>query len=325
MVHNNITGNGDNLLFSPIFSRKGWGIVTRYELPVGSYGTRLFTEYTHVSASPTGAGFGSYDYSGQVNVFTPGVLQILYDNHNMRVSTDLAFNIMQSDGNAFNDTVDVERKQIRSLRYGVQLDRDDSSGNTSLRNEVGWGLDVFGGTTNASEKLSNPGGGTNFIRYTASLARAQNLPWGTQGLFQAIINLTPNSMNSFDQWGPGGTFLGRGYRESYVGGDSALLLTSEWRTPFFFFPKSWKFPKSEDAWRDRINMVFFLDYSQTHLNNQEGDDIDPTEQFLGTGAGLRINFSKYLTGRIDLAFPILRPTPFSQEPRIHFGLQSAII
>lgn len=320
-VHNNITGSGDSLLVSPIFSRKGQGVISRYEYPLNNRGTRLFMEYSFVHAKPEGKAYDGFGEFGNLHVFTPGISQILYDKKNTRVMADLAFNFKNSV--AYSHSTAIEREQIRDIRFGVQWDRDDAHGNTATRHEFGVGIPLFGASLNRAPLLSNPNGGSQFFRYTGSVVRTQSLPWGSEGIVQAVYNVTSNSMNSFDQWGPGGAFLGRGYRESFVGGDTGVLVTAEWHVPCFFIPKRWKLPGSEETLRNSIKLVAFADYTQTHLNNQAAG-VEKDFVFVGTGLGIRANLNKYLTGRIDFAMPLVRQLTFNQTPRIHFGLQSAL-
>jgi hemolysin activation/secretion protein len=321
-IHNNITGHGDSLLLAPIFSLKGQGVISRYELPVGRHGTRLFGEYAFNHVRPLGADFNDYKAHGSSHVFTAGLQQILYDKNHMRIAADTAFSILQQ-RSVFADNQPLEREQIRNLRLGIQLDRDDRSGNTSMRHEVDWGVPLFAGTPNSSDKLSYTGGGNNYFWYTGSLVRTQNLPGKMTLISQVVVNLTDSQLPSFYQWGPGGSFLGRGYRESYLGGDSAILFTNDLRIPMYFIPKKWHWPGMEDSVRENTLFNVFFDYTQSHLNKSD-NDTDATEQLMGTGVGLRVNVGKKMSLRADLGVPLLRMTPFSQRPRLHFGIQYAI-
>lgn len=321
-IHNNISGYGDTLMVSSVRSREGYGIITHYEIPVGRHGTRLVGEYSHVNAVPIGPGFNNLSWDGISNVYSIGVLQPLIDRNQYRVTLDAWFDVKQADTDV--NGIDIEREQYRNLRLGLQFDQDDNSGNTSLRNEVALGLDILGATQNNSPLNAIPTAGGQYFRYTGSVIRTQSLPWGTEGIFRVIGQLTADRLNPFEVYGAGGTFYGRGYREGYFPGDCALFASAEWRVPFFLASKSLKLPGTDDFVRDKVKLLTFLDYSATHNNNQDAG-VDANEQFLGTGLGIRIDWSQYFSGRLDLGFPLLQQQPFSSGARIHFGIQSKLI
>lgn len=323
VVHNNLLGFGDTLSLTGMAGgRGGTGFFGRYETPINSHGTRVFTELGLVNAQPENFAFRDFNYNkAQAWIWSTGLKQILFDKNETRLAADATFDIKQMDTQ--DDGVDLEREQYRQLRLGLQLDRNDKSGYTSLREEIGWGLNVFGATLAGSPKASTDNAGGQYIRFTTTLARIQKMMWGTEGQLLATLQYSPSHLPAMEQYFAGGTFTGRGYREGLYGGDTFGFVSAQWNVPAFFIPKNWKIPKTEVSLRDNIKLVFFADYVYTHLNKLAAGS-DASENMLGVGAGIRAKLTKYLNARLDLAFPVLRQNNYSQQPRIHFGLESAI-
>lgn len=80
---------------------------------------------------------------------------------------------------------------------------------------------------------------------------------------------------------------------------------------------------SDDKLRDSIKFLTFVDYTWSHVNNTDVS-TDSSDQLLSTGVGVRVNLAKYINGRLDVGFPLLREYPYKNRPRIHFGIESAI-
>jgi hemolysin activation/secretion protein len=323
VVHNNIFGFGDTLTLTGVgASRNGYGFFGRYETPINAHGTRLFTEGGIVNAAPKTPLFSSFDYNvARAYLWSLGVKQILWDKNQTRLAADATFDIKQM--RTQESQQDLEREQFRQLRFGLQLDRADKTGTTTLREEVGWGLDVLGATLSGSEKASTDRAGGQYVRFTTTASRIQQLPWGTEGVFLGSFQYSPDHLPFMEQYFGGGTFTGRGYREGLIGADTLAFASAQWNIPAFFIPKSWHVPKTSISLRDNIKVILFADYLWAHLNSLT-PGADSSEQLLSVGAGLRAKLSKYCNARLDVAFPVLREFDFSQKPRLHFGIESAI-
>jgi hemolysin activation/secretion protein len=127
---------------------------------------------------------------------------------------------------------------------------------------------------------------------------------------------------SAEQFQAGGAFTVRGYREGQVVGDSGIVLSGEWRVPAFIIPKTWKIPHTEYILRDNVQFVSFVDYGGINVNRPAAG-VNRNDNLLGVGIGLRAKLTRFVTGRLDLAFPL-----FSQlddnAARLHFGIESNI-
>jgi hemolysin activation/secretion protein len=321
-VHNNILGFGDTLGVTGVGTNRGsWGIFSHYEVPVNSHGTRLYAEYGFVDAPPRTWGFEDFNYNvARASQVSVGVKQVLKQWEHTRLSADLNFDAKQA--KTHDDGADLELEYIRQLRLGVQVDRDDSSGNTSFRNEVAWGLDVLGASLGPDPRISV--GDSQYSRWTGTLTRSQQLPWGTDAIISISGQLSPDHLSSTEILGAGGTLATRGYREGLYLGDNGIFVSAQWNIPAFFIPKDWKLPRTDISLRDNIQLVTFVDYAFLHQNRQ-GPGGDPDEHVLGVGVGIRAQLSKYFDLRFDIAQPVFRQDGFGSATRFHFGLNSTIL
>ncbi len=317
LTHNNVLGFGDSFLSSLSFTRRSFGLVNRYQVPIGDHGTKVGFDHAY-SRLRLGEEFEPLDIVGRASTYSPFIMQDFINTDKYKLYADVAFDMKQMDTD-FSGT-DLNRDQVRVLRPGINFEEYDRFGRTFMRHELGWGLDVFGATDDDEPTASRAGAGGQFIRYTGSLIRTQIMPWNTFGIFRVIGQLTPDRLVSAEQFQVGGAFTVRGYKEGQITADNGLLVSAEWRAPFFLFPKTWKLPGTDYILRDNVQLVSFLDYGN-------GFNIRPiagesrSEHVLGTGLGLRARLTRFLTARVDVGVPLFQQ-PNNDGPRIHFGLQT---
>lgn len=321
-THNNLLGFGDQLSNTVSFTRRSFGTVTHYELPVGSHGTKL--NFDHAYSNLTiGEEFKNLNISGNAHIYSPYISQELVNTENVLLDYEIGLDIKKVNTTSGTQGLKFE-DDLRVLRQAINLDQFDRYGRTLMRNEVGIGLDMFGGKNNANTGLSRAGAGTQFFRYTGSLTRIQKMPWKTFGVFRAMGQLSQNRLSAIEQFQLGGTFTVRGYKEGRVIGDQGMFLSGEWHVPAFMIPESWNIPKTNYNLRDNIQFVTFADFGGVFVNKPVAG-VERSEYVLGAGVGVRARLTDYLVGRIDLGFPVMRQAPDSGSPRIHFGLESNLL
>ena len=82
-------------------------------------------------------------------------------------------------------------------------------------------------------------------------------------------------------------------------------------------------PVSEYVLLENIQLVGFTDFGGIFVN----EAVRPTRAnayAAGVGAGLRVRLTKFLVGRIDLGFPLIRNLPERHDMVLHFGVQSEL-
>jgi hemolysin activation/secretion protein len=327
LISNNLTGMGDTAAIMPVLDKYAHGVVMHYEVPINAHGTRLKLDSSIIGTQPKTSDFVPYQFRGKGWTLGVGLSHPLVSRPNWRLVADATAELQQVHTIAKNTPVgriETERENLRDIRLGLQWDHTGDYGSTSIRHELTQGLDVLGGTPNRSDKLPVNHGGTQYTRYMGTFVFEKNLPHGLLGLLNSQVQWSPNKLPSFQQYGAGGTFTGRGYKEVYIPGDSAIFSSAQLNIPAKFIPKTWVYPfTGGTSVRDSLEFLVFTDYAWAKLNDKF-TGADPTEHFLSTGVGARLKINQYLTARVDLGIPLLRNPPFSQSPRIHFGIIGAL-
>lgn len=333
-VVNNATGRNDTFMATVLNDPRTHGVYTHYERPLNSHGTRFSMDFSNVRANPVGKGYDPYHMQGRMWNITTTISQVLVARENLRVSSDLNFDVRQAytvsqygalDGESWKN-VTIERERLRDVRLGVQLQKSGDNYDLSMRHEATVAIPWMGGTPDSYRNVGNFGGGSQFFKYIGMFGFSRQLPKDTEAVLNGTFQWSPNTLPSPDLGGIGGTYFGRGYPEGLLQADSMVFTSAEFRTPFFIAPKSWNVPGTKDRIRDKVRFLTFADYGFAK-NNDKTLVSDPTAHALSVGVGVRAEFSKYLSGRFDFGIPLLyQHEPINHYgPRIHFGLLAHVI
>jgi hemolysin activation/secretion protein len=149
----------------------------------------------------------------------------------------------------------------------------------------------------------------NFIYLRGDLSRQQTLPFGFEALAKTQFQIANAPLINNEQFSAGGQDTVRGYLESEVLGDNAILGSLEIRTP----PITLLGPKVTD-WR-----VFgFSEGGQASI-------LDPLAQqqaifdLASVGIGSRIELVSHLNGMVDVALPLITSVnTHAGKPRVEF-------
>lgn len=320
LVSNNVTGHGDSLMASVVQGYRSTGGFTRYEFPLRP-SLRATLEAQYASISPFQSLYTQFDEHGWAYRISPGLKYTFLDRPNVRASVDVAFDLKNSKSHWGEGS--LEREYVRTLRAGINYDQNIGKTYLSTRSEFAGAVPIWGGSLSNDPRLSWFKGGSQYFRYTGYAALTRPLPLNSTGLFNIQWQFTPNGLSNFDVGGLGGTFYGRGYREVYFFVDRYVILTSQWQAPAYFIPKKIKLPFSDKTLRDATQMLTFVDYGYGQIA-APADGVDSNYKVFSTGIGLRTQLTNRISGRLDIAYPIIRMVPFSQKPRLHFGVDIAL-
>ncbi len=330
LTNNNMFGFGDRNTFNITGSKGSLGIVNHYEADVWKYGTKIGMDFARSSLALREQ-FKVLEVGGGAKTFSPFISQRLYTGRRLKADFNMALDVKRSNNDIFGSPFAEDR--IRVLRPSITLQEFDRWGTTILSNEVGIGI-LFEGATSGNEvgsprdssKLSanRLGAGSRFSRWTGSLTRLQKLPLDAFTIMKVNAQLTKDLLVSAEQFQVGGAFSVRGYREGRLIGDSGLIASMETHFPFYIFPKKWKLPFVNGTLRKNFELITFVDFGASYTNSpplgQEASDY-----VLGAGVGVRVRLTRFLTGRFDVGWPLLRAPPDTSRPRVYFGLQSALL
>lgn len=325
-AYNNLFGFGDKVTQSINGSRGSIGTSTNYEIPIGRHGTKLGFNYAH-SRLRLGKEFRPLDVQGFATIYSPYISQEIFRGKNLLVSADIALDFK----NLGTDILDQKfsRDRLRVLRPGINLEEFDKWGRTSIRHELGLGLDILDASGKYRVLASRQGSGDGFFRYTGFATRIQRLPLNATSISKLVGQYSPSLLNSAEQMQVGGAFTVRGYKEGQLIGDSGWIVSEEIRVPAFIFPKTLRIPMTKYSLRDNIQFVGFLEGGAVYTNDFKGaGSLQPIAGIrnyaAGAGAGVRFRLTKLLIGRFDVGFPLVK-VPQGQRHHdftLHFGLQS---
>ncbi len=155
---------------------------------------------------------------------------------------------------------------------------------------------------------------SDFIYLRGDLSRQQDLPFGLQAFAKTQFQISNQPLVNSEQFSVGGQDTVRGYLESEVLGDNAIIGSLEIRTPELAFLG----PKVTD-WR----AFFFSEGGQASI-------LDPLPEqqaifdLASIGVGTRIELVNHVNGAVDLAVPLITSVNTkSGHPRVEFRVWAA--
>lgn len=321
-VNNNLTGHGDSLMLGAVQGYRSTAGFSHYEYPV-TPAFRPFVEASYGKIAPFQSLYTNGDTDGWAARVTTGLKYVLYDRPTRRLSADIDFDFKQAYSYAHGGDTMIEREAVRTIRGGINYDQKWKTAALSMRHEFAGGIPIFAGSYSSDRRLSWFKGGSQYFRYTGYGLFTKQLPLESTLTLNTQWQFTPDGVSNFDVGGLGGTFYGRGYREVYLFVDNYTITSLQWQVPAHFLPKKLKLPFSSKPLRDTTSFLTFVDYGYGWISAAPRG-LDPSEHILSTGLGVRSQLTDRISGRLDIGFPILREPPFSQKPRLHFGLDVAL-
>ena len=325
VTHNNVLGFGDQAVSGVNLSKRNVGVVSQYDLPIGPYGTRLGFRhaYSHLTL---GGQLSSLNIASTANIYTALVTQPFIKRPKFDFSGDVAVDFKELNTTLFDGTpakTPFNSDEIRVLRPGLNVKMNDKWGQTQFRQEASIGLDMLGANQNNDSRNSKAGSGSQFVHFNNSIQRIQPLPFSTIGVVRLNSQLANDRLLAAEQMQIGGAYTVRGYQEGRAISDRGFFLSTEYYVPSFFIPKKVKIPFTQRPMREGLYWIAFGDFGIVNTKDPIPGERSTTT-LASTGIGIRIQFTKYLVGRLDVGVPLVRLPGDAQNPRFHFGLQSSI-
>jgi hemolysin activation/secretion protein len=161
------------------------------------------------------------------------------------------------------------------------------------------------------------GADRNFIYVRGELSHTQDLPGGAQLFGKVAGQVSDSPLINSEQFSLGGLGTVRGYLESEVLGDNAVVGNFEIRTPSLLtWIKGLQGSKPGDEWR----FYFFTDVGEAGI-----DDALPEQavrySLASFGGGTRMTIFNHFNGSFDLAVPLFNQTTTkAHDPFVTFRL-----
>ncbi|MBS9404078.1 ShlB/FhaC/HecB family hemolysin secretion/activation protein [Halomonas sp. TRM85114] len=266
--------------------------------PVGSEGTTLSMGAALSRVRP-GAGLKPIDIvsdyrEGYVTVEHPSIrsdIQSLWHYATLHYA--------DSESDAFSGELKLLKERVRALRLGTTYSRDDRWGGSNvISGEVSRGLDIMG--ANAGEPFnttSRPGGELEFTKLSLYLSRWQPITddWSLFAALEGQYAYDPLLSSEFISFG--GEDSLRAYESGLLFGDHGVTLSLELNYV----------PPNETA----LNLQWYgyLETGRAWTRETEFEFSD-NNGATATGLGVRFDATSYLSGYVELGWPISPPDAY---------------
>ena len=292
-----LSGLCDSLSVGTIYSEGTKAGSAMYSRSIGRSGTKLNLLYNSNSVK-TVKGTDGYDVLGHASSYTVGIVQPLAVTDKLRSELSLEYNKQDSKSDF----------RTSGTRFNIV---DDSVQDFTL----GYALTNYGDSHVLFQKHSYVFGNSDS---TPVMSQANSIDYGFyklnflyKKLYQAgqMINVRADAqwsstkgMVSSRQFYMGGMYSVRGYKESFIGGDSGYVLSAEYQMPLI----------------DKTTSCYtFFDYGHVYSN---GQSADADRILAGAGLGVRTLINNKYSADLSVAFPLHREFQSEKvsKARLHF-------
>ncbi len=276
-----------------------------YSLPVSSRGTRWGASFDYNRIRLVSGPAADFGISGTSMDFGLRLSQPLVVRPRLRWNATLSADYIKSRLQSQN----IPLTDTRVDSYGLTTDGQilDQHGFWSTSQTLTWGVHDLGGRR-------------HFLKYNGSLVRVQNLNRGLVGVLRVLGQTNAlNYLPPVEQFQVGGMATVRGYPEGRQIGDRGYSGTAELQIPVPFQHRR----IGGSLLGQKLKEAIFFDSGAVYDSYRTFNRPPNDDRYLtSVGGGLILNISKYLSGRVDLGFP-LRNTANIPHCRLHFYLQSS--
>lgn len=283
LEHQNLTGNGD--IATARYGRsKGLDPLLdfRYSLPFTAYDTTLSLQYRKNSFANIEEPFVDLDIKSKSDIYGITLRQPIYRTLNSEVALDLTGEYLSHKtfllGVPFKLTPGANQQGesfVTALRPGLEWVYRTQNQVIAARSRLSFGLDALGATINNN---GEPDG--RFVAWLGQFQWVRRLPvLDTQLIFRTDVQLSDDALLSLEQIAVGGRYSVRGYRETTLLRDSALLTSLEMRVPLI----------RNTRWADYLELASFIDFGRAWNKRQPTPD-PPDISSVGVGIRWALTF-----------------------------------
>ncbi len=195
-----------------------------------------------------------------------------------------------------------------SLNYGATWAEEGSV--TALNSGITFAVRGLG-SDEAQFDFNRFKAGGNFFYLRGDLGHTHDLARGFQLFAKIAGQVASEPLLNSEQFSAGGLATLRGYLESEVLGDDAVLGTLELRSPSFL-----KGPIERNEWR-----VYAFAEGGTVAVDSPLPEQQSSAQLASVGLGSRFHWHDHFDGSLDLGFPLVSQTVSSAfDPRLSFRI-----
>jgi hemolysin activation/secretion protein len=317
----NLSGLGDNLFVSILYSGKSNGQTASYSLPLGTYGTKFNLDATYFKMK-LGKEYKVNEITGDTQILSP------YFSWELALTEDFEANAnLGMDIKSIKKKTDQEvssNDQLRIPFFGFDLSKTDPAGRTDFSPRFNFGTSGFLGASHRNHDTSSRAGtGGSFFKYEHSLDRIQKMFQGSYISIHTQFLMGSHTLASSEQLQIGGADSVRGYPEGDYSADLGGYMNLDWTFPMYLIPKELTLIGQSVPLRYQIEPVIFVDLGGGKLKKTLSGEKE--DKFLaGVGGGLRFNFKSFML-RLDWAKHVGdKPVSGSGPSTFYFTFQSEI-
>jgi hemolysin activation/secretion protein len=311
LAYRNLLGLGDTLAGSYFRSTTGGSEVLdlNYQVPLNGMNGTLFLRYSPSRSQVTQVPFDELGIRGKQQVYEVAYRQPIV--RTLKEELALSLGLVHQTGqtflfdqfpNAFGvgpDENGVSRTSV--LQFGQNYVNRDSQGLWGFRSQFNFGTGLFGVTRN-----ENPVPDGLFFSWNGQVQRLQKLGDDHLLVFQADLQLTPESLLPSQQFTIGGAQSVRGFRQNQRSGDNGFRLLLEDRIMIYQ-------EKDKESGATKLGktlqVVPFFNMGKV-WNRSDNPNLLPRQNLL-IGGGLGLLFEQptdngALTIRVDYGASFLR-------------------
>ncbi len=287
-----------------------------YAMPLFNTSTRLAL-YAVSSSSNTAANAGSILVLGAGDIYGVRLVKPLPGldayTHSLTVGADHKF--FRENLSAANSLSQGIVTPISYTPFMAQYGGSVKQKNTLTAFNVGVSFSVRGvGNSQSEFENKRYNARANYSIFKADLNHTHELPLGMQFFGRMNGQVADSPIISNEQLSIGGMQSVRGYYETQTLVDRGVIASMELRSPHLA-------PLSVES-LDKLQALAFLDGgSGWILDPIPGHNTKTSYNLASAGVGMRFRMLKYLSGALDVGFPMLSlQTIQSGDPKFHFNV-----
>ncbi|MCL6436133.1 MAG: ShlB/FhaC/HecB family hemolysin secretion/activation protein [Leptolyngbyaceae cyanobacterium HOT.MB2.61] len=285
----NLNGWSDNLLLFFTNTNGSNAGDLSYTLPINPRNGTLTFNMGIACSKIIEEPFDILDIRSRSRYFELSFRQPLLQTPTREFALGLTFTREESKGTIVDDEIpfpvpgsDFEGRSVANvLRFFQDWTRRSEQSVFALRSQFNFGLPILGYTNNEEA----PDG--QFFAWRGQAQWARRLAPDTLLLLRSDVQLADRALIPVEQFGLGGPFNVRGYRQDAILSDNGLFASAEVRIPI------WRIPSINGL----LQVAPFVDLGTTW---NRSDDPEPDPNTLASvGVGLRFQMSDRLSARFD--------------------------
>ncbi len=284
-----------------------------YEMPVGSYGTKIRVSASHTDTEP-GIDLEILNVQGKSRYYNIQATHPFIRSRTENLTGYLVFDSRKLESS--NILTGLTTDRIRAIRAGAQyefLDTLFGAGINSINLELARGLNIFGASREGDSRMTRTAGDPQFFKANMTVQRLQRVTSSVNVLASVRGQMSNGALLSSEEFGIGGIGLGRGFDPSEIIGDQGVAgqIEVQWNDPVKI--------QSEDL--KGYQLFSFFDGGSV-WEDDPSTRKQKRDTITSAGFGTRVDFANDIEADLTVAFPLNREVEAegNDDARVFFSL-----